>query len=169
VFTQVSLHLGRGDPGRIAAQIVSGVGFLGAGVILHQTHGVVVGVTTAATIWAVAALGMVVGAGYPPAALAGSGLIYLVLTFGRWFEARALGPCRWVPTRVTFEVAGGKARVLIEDVLDGNHVPAAGRVWRPGADGLEVLEVHVCHAHHGHREVLVRLVELSQVVRIERE
>lgn len=51
-----------GDPGRIAAQIVSGIGFLGAGTIL-QSKGSVTGLTTAATIWVVAAIGMAVGAG----------------------------------------------------------------------------------------------------------
>ncbi|MHB1168775.1 MAG: MgtC/SapB family protein [Longimicrobiales bacterium] len=53
---------GRADPGRIAAQIVSGIGFLGAGTIM-QTRGSVVGLTTAATMWVVAAIGMAVGAG----------------------------------------------------------------------------------------------------------
>src|SRR3712207_9270584 len=51
------------DPTRIAAQIVTGVGFLGAGAIIRQ--GLTVrGLTTAATLWAVAAIGMAVGAGY---------------------------------------------------------------------------------------------------------
>ncbi|HEX6068898.1 MAG TPA: MgtC/SapB family protein, partial [Longimicrobiaceae bacterium] len=53
--------LQRGDPGRIAAQIVSGIGFLGAGTIL-QARGSITGLTTAATIWVVAAIGMAVGA-----------------------------------------------------------------------------------------------------------
>lgn len=51
----------RADPGRIAAQIVSGIGFLGAGTII-QSRGNVIGLTTAATIWVVAAIGMAVGA-----------------------------------------------------------------------------------------------------------
>jgi putative Mg2+ transporter-C (MgtC) family protein len=51
----------RADPARIAAQIVSGIGFLGAGTIL-QSRGNIVGLTTAATIWVVAAIGMAVGA-----------------------------------------------------------------------------------------------------------
>jgi putative Mg2+ transporter-C (MgtC) family protein len=51
-----------GDPARIAAQIVSGVGFLGAGTIM-QSQGMVTGLTSAATIWVVAAIGMTIGAG----------------------------------------------------------------------------------------------------------
>src|SRR6476659_10032945 len=65
VSTRVGLIDGHriGDPARIAAQVVSGVGFLGAGTIM-QSQGVVTGLTSAATIWVVAAIGMSVGAGY---------------------------------------------------------------------------------------------------------
>ena len=65
VSTRIGLANGVrvGDPGRIAAQIVSGVGFLGAGTIMHS-QGMVTGLTSAATIWVVAAIGMTVGAGY---------------------------------------------------------------------------------------------------------
>jgi len=52
------------DPGRIAAQIVTGVGFIGAGVIM-KTGLHIVGITTASTIWLVAAIGMIVGLGFP--------------------------------------------------------------------------------------------------------
>ena len=68
LLMDVSIHIGIadgkriGDPGRIAAQIVSGVGFLGAGTIM-QSQGMVTGLTSAATIWVVAAIGMTIGAG----------------------------------------------------------------------------------------------------------
>jgi putative Mg2+ transporter-C (MgtC) family protein len=63
LFTIFSLNLAPGgDPARIAANIVSGVGFLGAGVILRE-HGQVRGLTTASTIWTVAALGVGIGSG----------------------------------------------------------------------------------------------------------
>jgi putative Mg2+ transporter-C (MgtC) family protein len=63
VFTVASIYgFGPGDPGRVAAQIVTGIGFLGAGVIIRQ-GATVVGVTTAASIWVAAAIGLAVGAG----------------------------------------------------------------------------------------------------------
>ena len=59
-----------GDPGRIAAQVLSGIGFLGAGAII-QSHGSVHGLTTAACIWVIAVIGLAVGAGmYVSAAIA---------------------------------------------------------------------------------------------------
>ena len=65
LFTVASLY-GFGfsvDPSRVAAGIVTGIGFLGAGAILHRQEGIVEGLTTAATIWAVAGIGLAVGAG----------------------------------------------------------------------------------------------------------
>ena len=53
----------RADPSRIAAGVVLGIGFIGAGVILHREGGIVGGLTTAATIWAVAGIGLAAGAG----------------------------------------------------------------------------------------------------------
>lgn len=64
------------DPSRIAAQVVSGVGFLGAGVIFMRRD-VVRGLTTAATIWMTAAIGMACGAGMPVLAVAAT-LLHLV-------------------------------------------------------------------------------------------
>ncbi|TBL72694.1 MgtC/SapB family protein [Paenibacillus thalictri] len=52
------------DPMRLAAQIVSGVGFIGAGVILRRSNEIISGLTTAAMVWAASALGIAVGAGY---------------------------------------------------------------------------------------------------------
>jgi putative Mg2+ transporter-C (MgtC) family protein len=66
------------DPNRVAAQIVSGIGFLGAGAII-QGRGHVIGLTTAATIWVVAAIGYTIGAGYPIAATFFSVTVLLVL------------------------------------------------------------------------------------------
>jgi len=61
-FALVSQHVGGGDPARIAAQVVSGVGFLGAGAILRQDDRVR-GLTTAGTLWATAAVGLAMGFG----------------------------------------------------------------------------------------------------------
>jgi putative Mg2+ transporter-C (MgtC) family protein len=73
----------RADPARIAAQIVSGIGFLGAGTIL-QSRGNVVGLTTAATIWVVAAIGMAVGAQAYVVAIGATALVvFSLMLLGR--------------------------------------------------------------------------------------
>lgn len=66
------------DPGRIAAQVVSGIGFLGAGTIIRSGASIR-GLTTAAGIWAVAGVGLAVGSGYYAAAILTTAIIFLVL------------------------------------------------------------------------------------------
>jgi len=76
------------DPGRIAAQVISGIGFLGGGAIFR--FGVNVrGLTTAASIWVVAGIGMLVGAGMYFASLVGTGLVLVALFVLVPFERRA--------------------------------------------------------------------------------
>ncbi len=86
MFTILSLKLGEHhDPARIAAQIVSGVGFLGAGVIMRGERRIF-GLTTAATIWLAAALGMGVGSGEYVLSSAAAGLLFVVLVFFPFIE-----------------------------------------------------------------------------------
>ncbi len=77
-----------GDVSRIASNIATGVGFLGAGVILHS-RGRIIGLTTAATIWVVAAIGVSAGAGEYVPAVGTTVLVLVVLVPLRWFERRA--------------------------------------------------------------------------------
>jgi len=102
-FTMVSVKMTLGnaaDPTRIAAQIVTGVGFLGAGAILHlESH--VVGLTTAATIWVVASIGMAFGAGLFTLGLFATVLTGLVV-FGLAFGEHAIALWR---TQQVFELS----------------------------------------------------------------
>jgi len=68
------------DPGRIAAQVVSGIGFLGAGTIMREGASVK-GLTTAATLWVVAGVGLAVGAGLYFPALVTTGVVFLTLIY----------------------------------------------------------------------------------------
>ena len=79
----------RSDPGRIAAQIVSGIGFLGAGTIM-KARGEVTGLTTAATLWVVAGIGMAVGAGAYVLALLATGIVVFALFALARIESRMI-------------------------------------------------------------------------------
>lgn len=82
LFTVVSLYgFGEnGDTSRVAAMIVSGIGFLGAGAILHE-RGRVQGLTTAASLWVTAAIGIAVGVGMMWMSVATTALVFSVLRF----------------------------------------------------------------------------------------
>lgn len=75
---QEYMELKNGDPGRIAAQVITGIGFLGAGAII-QMKGSVRGLTTAAGIWMIAAIGMAVGVGLYMLSIVATALILFIL------------------------------------------------------------------------------------------
>jgi putative Mg2+ transporter-C (MgtC) family protein len=93
-----------GDPGRIAAQVVSGIGFLGAGAIFRLGVNIK-GLTTAATIWVVAAVGLSVGAGIYSAALIGTAFIMFVLTILNKVEKKYFPAFHYKELQVHFNTA----------------------------------------------------------------
>lgn len=100
------------DPSRIAAQIVSGIGFLGAGVIFVRKN-VVSGLTTAASIWVTAAIGMACGAGMPSLALAATAL-HLVTVGVLTIVGRRLSPSVKDPALVVrYELGSGVLRSIL--------------------------------------------------------
>ncbi len=105
-----------GDVTRIAAQIVTGVGFLGAGTIM-QARGTIIGLTSAATIWVVAAIGSAVGAGYYVEGLGTGAMVMVVLGGMGWLEHRLRRVRRTV--NATIRVRPGTPLEQIEEVLRG--------------------------------------------------
>jgi putative Mg2+ transporter-C (MgtC) family protein len=81
LFTILSIYAfgGNYDPSRVAAGIVLGVGFLGAGTIIRGDGGRVVGLTTAASVWVVAAIGMAIGTGFYLLGIVATALVFIVL------------------------------------------------------------------------------------------
>lgn len=75
------------DPTRIAAQIVIGIGFIGAGAIINQGD-IILGLTTAASLWATAAIGMASGAGLYELSLVATVFVYLTLSLFKLIEKR---------------------------------------------------------------------------------
>lgn len=86
IFTMLSMSLGEpGSPDRIAANIITGIGFVGAGVIFKEENRVS-GLTTAVTIWICASLGMTIGAGYYQEAIIGSLVVFLLLIMFKYVQ-----------------------------------------------------------------------------------
>lgn len=90
LMTIVSIYISKcsgSDPGRIAAQVITGIGFIGAGTILRAGASVK-GLTTAATLWTVAGIGLAVGVGEYLAAAFATGITFIVLLFFSMFERK---------------------------------------------------------------------------------
>ena len=110
-----------GDPARVAAQIVSGIGFLGGGAII-QSRGNVHGLTTAATIWVVAAIGLLIGLGYSWMALGATLVVLLVLIGTRLFENYFIDRESSHSCRLTIVDPEGQMRGLVGNLLIRNDL-----------------------------------------------
>jgi putative Mg2+ transporter-C (MgtC) family protein len=126
----------RADPGRIAAQVVTGIGFLGAGVIFRQGF-TVRGLTTAASLWVVAAIGMAAGAGYWAGAVLATGVGLVSLRPLERLKERAL-PTR-AAARLSVDLAeGGSTGPVLEALERSGDLLALRR------DGKRVeIEMHM--------------------------
>lgn len=117
---QEYMGLKNGDPGRIAAQVITGIGFLGAGAII-QMKGSVRGLTTAAGIWMVAIIGMAVGVGMYVLSIVASALILLVLVRLEKVEQR-------VSRGSTSRIIRIRTADIIRDITDYRKVLAENNV-----------------------------------------
>ena len=100
------------DPVRMGAQVVSGIGFLGAGTIIVTRHRQIKGLTTAAGLWSVAGVGLALGIGFYEAAIAGTLVIFIVITLLQKLDV--LMHRRTKRTDLYFEMA---AEVTLGDFL----------------------------------------------------
>src|SRR5215213_1257419 len=123
-FTEAALQSGgRGiqfDPTRIAAQIVTGIGFLGAGAIIRQGTDIR-GLTTAATLWVAAAIGMAAGAGFYSGAVLGAALTLLTLGPLRLLAYPVFERLRPEERSMVVELRPGVKSAQLLDALEREH------------------------------------------------
>ncbi len=154
----ISLEIARtagrvADPGRIAAQVVTGVGFLGAGAIIRSRFHVT-GLTTAATIWVLSALGLAIGAGYILLALAGAVCITITLTLIKYIEKAIVRIRSSHIIQLTLEPSRGIIGSIIEEFNALDIASEALDVKRLGKTWTATFEYTTNRSKHG------RLVEV---------
>ena len=93
------------DPTRIGAQVVSGIGFLGAGTIIVTSKNQIRGLTTAAGLWASACMGLAIGVGFYELAIIGNIFIFIVIATLNNFDRKIYGETRRVEIYIEFEDA----------------------------------------------------------------
>jgi putative Mg2+ transporter-C (MgtC) family protein len=119
------------DPSRVAAQVASGIGFIGAGTIILRRE-VVKGLTTAASIWAVAAVGLAVGGGMFLAAGSATLLALALLILAKPLRARIF-PNRKEARRVRLVLGRGTALAELREEIEASEVPLERIVVHPGS------------------------------------
>ena len=164
-FSEILTHDGVSlDPSRIAAQVVSGIGFIGAGTIIFN-HQIVRGLTTAASLWATAGIGLTAGAGMSWLALAAT-ILALVALEGLSLVFRSLGSRRMV---VVFSASdrAGVAGMLDRIRTDGYMVVSYEVVPQVvGGDGITYRVTMVVKAKPGsdNNQLLALLRENTDII-----
>lgn len=108
----VTMYTGAGDTSRIGAQVISGIGFLGAGTILVTRQNQVKGLTTAAGLWSMACLGLAIGAGFYAGALIGFAAIWASIRFLHIVDRHLRLYSNLVTLSVVFEKSGDVSRFI---------------------------------------------------------
>jgi putative Mg2+ transporter-C (MgtC) family protein len=160
--TQVAQLLG-GDPTRIAAQIISGIGFLGAGAVLHS-HGFVLGLTTAATIWVVAGVGMAVGSGMYWVAIFATAMSLVTLYFLSFIEDRIQGRRSYSYSLVVSDL--NQALASINRVLQESSVSAASFNFKKRTDNYRVW-FNLVIPRDKNIKIIQRLSEIPEIIQVE--
>jgi putative Mg2+ transporter-C (MgtC) family protein len=167
MFTILSAELANEFPGdhtRIAAQIIPGIGFIGAGSILHS-RGSVTGLTTAATLFVVASIGMAVGGGLYLPALFATLIIFLSLEVLGWFE----GQFHLKATVNTFEATGAETEALlaaVNGIVDDLDLTLRS-IKLERVDNAPRVQFTIEAARESQRRVYERLRTSSGVTRVE--
>ena len=155
-------HLLGGDPTRIAAQIISGIGFLGAGAVLHS-HGFVLGLTTAATIWVVAGVGMALGSGMYLVAVFATAMSLVTLYFLSFIEDKIQGRRSYSYALVVTDL--NQALASINKVLQDSSVAAASFNFKKRAGHYRVW-FNLLIPRETNIKIIQRLSEVPEIVQV---
>lgn len=171
LFVQISKMIagGFGDPGRVAAQIVSGIGFLGAGAIMQRSdQGYISGLTTAASIWVTAAVGMICGAERYIFALLSTGVVVGSLRVLRHIERILFYERHIEKRRIVFRPQGGKTEWQIVDLIEEHMIQGEEYSFKSiDAQNSELL-FQFCRTNRNHRNFLTDLAKLEPVTEMQR-
>lgn len=150
-----------GDPGRLAAQVVSGIGFLGGGVIM-QSRGTVVGLTTAATMWVVSALGVCIGLGHGWIALAIALGVVLLLIVTTFFEHQVFQRIQSFECEVSANDPHGEFKDKVSQLLGSNDLSLEDYDMEKSGE-IKTLRVK-CHGRSkDYRKFILDLWELEHI------
>jgi putative Mg2+ transporter-C (MgtC) family protein len=162
ISTKVAAMLG-GDPTRIAAQIISGIGFLGAGAVLHS-HGFVLGLTTAATIWVVAGVGMAIGSGMYTVAVFTTVMSLITLYFLSFIEDKIQGRKSYSYALVVTDL--NQALASINRVLQESSVAAASFNFKKKAGHYRVW-FNLLIPRETNLKIIQRLSAIPEITEVE--
>ena len=159
-----------GDPTRMAAQVVNGIGFLGAGTIIVTRRNQIKGLTTAAGLWAAAGVGLALGIGFYEAALMGSFAIFMVMTLLQKMDNRMHRTTKTV--EVYMEVSsdlplGELLRTIRESEYDIQDVQRESSLETESNGNRAYIAVLTCKKRRNHVEIVESVRQIPGIVYVE--
>jgi putative Mg2+ transporter-C (MgtC) family protein len=163
-FLNTGASVVRADPTRIAAQIVTGIGFLGAGAIIRQGLAVR-GLTTAATLWVVAAIGMASGAGYYSAAVITTGVALLALWPLRTLAYRSVRRFRGDTGLLLVQLPAGQSPASVIDAVEAESQVETIEVRQEGDRRVLELTLHLPRGELS-QKIVSKLADVDNVLEV---
>ena len=159
---------GTGDPTRMAAQVVSGIGFLGAGTIIVTRHSQIKGLTTAAGLWASAGVGLALGIGFYEAALIGGVAVFTVMTLLQRMDNRMHSTTKRLDVCLELETSLSLADFLHQVRQTGLEISDVMRENGTGEAGTRCYTASIkSEKRRHHIEMMDQIREIPGVIWIE--
>lgn len=156
------------DPTRLGAQVISGIGFLGAGTILITGKQQVKGLTTAAGLWASACMGLAIGIGFYEGAIIGCFFIFAAITILHSFDDFVMSKTKLV--EVFVQITSVKAMSTVFAVIRGSGMSIVNVELTKSGSADDTIGVFITikqKDRHDHESILLLLSELDDVVTVE--
>lgn len=159
---------GTGDPMRMGAQVVSGIGFLGAGTIIVTKQNHIKGLTTAAGLWAAAGVGLALGIGFYEAAVIGGLAIYLILTALNWLDHKVHNRNMYLDVHLTLSSDLSADKFILATKDAGIEIETIQIDYSNYADGIWMLDAVLKINKHQKRESMVeQLAKIEGIIHLE--
>ena len=163
------LHYGTGDPARLAAQVISGIGFLGVGTIIVTGKSYVKGLTTAAGLWTTACLGIAIGSGYIFGAIIAFVLVIFVMTILTFLSHHVEENSRGILLYMEVDKECG-VQAIYRFVQDNNfHISTIEKQKRQALQGKDaVISAKLdLHKRQSHKKIINQLYQIDAIHYIE--
>lgn len=158
-----------GDPTRMAAQVISGIGFLGAGTIIVTRRSQIKGLTTAAGLWASAAMGVAIGIGFYEGALLGALLIYIILSLLHELDNRLRKRSRLIEAYIELKEnipLGCFIRYMRTNHIETSNLQLESELVQ-GSSAVSFIVTFKCKGKQTHEEIMHMVTMMDGLAYIE--
>ncbi len=153
---------GSGDVARMGAQVINGIGFLGAGTIICTGHNKVKGLTTAAGLWASACIGLAIGIGYYIGAILGTIMIYIAMALLHKVDERVMSSTKVINLYIELEKSNDM-KLLIKSLKE-NNIRASDLEIKPVGTFNELGPALLMTLHLSKRQKHLELIDILSLI-----